>query len=72
MKNTNFNIGKYQLCAVYPGKKKPSINYNTDKSGAHKIKTFAILNVVEWFKIKWWYYSECSTITDYVHRETKD
>lgn len=71
--NKTWKIGKCQLCALYSGKK-PLINHNTQKSGAHKIKTFATWNVTEWFKMKWWYYSECvvQVITDYVHRETKD
>lgn len=49
------------MCSLFRKKKKPLINHNTQKSGAHKIKTFAIWNVTEWFKMKWWYYSECGT-----------
>lgn len=41
--NKTWKIGKCQLCALYSEKKKkPLVNYNTQKSGAHKIKTFAI------------------------------
>lgn len=39
--NKTWKIGKCQLCALY-SEKKPLVNYNTQKSGAHNIKTFAI------------------------------